>query len=90
MLKDGEGKELAPGSEISVNQFDGVKISMSPAPPSVRVSPASSSVTTSVAVAPRTATRSSHRVPGSIGLRPSPGKVWKNKADGPVIWVMCA
>lgn len=78
-LADGEGKDLAPGSEISVKQFDGIKI--------VDVTGTSIGKGTAGVIKRHhfgggRATHGnslSHRVPGSIGQRQSPGKVWKGK-----------
>jgi len=74
-----EGKDLQPGSEIKVGAFDGVKA----------VDVTGTSIGKGFAGVMKRhnfgggrATHGnslSHRVPGSIGQRQSPGKVWKNK-----------
>jgi large subunit ribosomal protein L3 len=78
-LNDGEGAELKPGAELKVDQFSGVK--------AVDV--------TGISLGKGFAgwqkrwnfgggrashgNSLSHRMPGSIGQRQSPGKVWKGK-----------
>ena len=74
-----EGKDLQLGSEIKVTAFDGIK--------AVDVTGTSigkgfAGVMKRYNFAGGRATHGnslSHRVPGSIGQRQSPGKVWKNK-----------
>ena len=74
-----EGKDLQIGSEIKVTAFDGIK--------AVDVTGTSigkgfAGVMKRYNFAGGRATHGnslSHRVPGSIGQRQSPGKVWKNK-----------
>ena len=78
-LADGEGADLATGAEIKVDSFDGVKA----------VDVTGTSVGKGFAGVQKRwnfgggrATHGnslSHRVPGSIGQRQSPGKVWKGK-----------
>lgn len=78
-LAEGEGKELAPGAEIKVDAFNEIK--------SVDVTGTSigkgfAGVIKRHNFGGGRATHGnslSHRVPGSIGQRQSPGKVWKNK-----------
>lgn len=78
-LADGEGSELAPGAEIKVGIFEGVK--------AVDVAGVSqgkgfAGVQKRWNFGGGRATHGnslSHRVPGSIGQRQSPGKVWKGK-----------
>lgn len=78
-LAEGEGQELAPGAEIKVDAFNDVK--------SVDVTGTSigkgfAGVIKRHNFGGGRATHGnslSHRVPGSIGQRQSPGKVWKNK-----------
>jgi large subunit ribosomal protein L3 len=78
-LAEGEGQELAPGAEIKVDAFSEVK--------SVDVTGTSigkgfAGVIKRHNFGGGRATHGnslSHRVPGSIGQRQSPGKVWKNK-----------
>jgi large subunit ribosomal protein L3 len=74
-----EGKDLQPGTEIKVEAFNGIK--------AVDVTGTSigkgfAGVMKRYNFAGGRATHGnslSHRVPGSIGQRQSPGKVWKNK-----------
>jgi len=78
-LADGEGAELAKGGEIKVDQFEGIKA----------VDVTGTSIGRGFAGVQKRwnfgggrATHGnslSHRVPGSIGQRQSPGKVWKGK-----------
>jgi len=78
-LKDGEGDELSAGGEIRVDQFDGVKA----------VDVCGTSLGKGFAGVQKRwnfgggrashGNSLSHRVPGSIGQRQSPGKVWKGK-----------
>lgn len=78
-LDEEEGKDLQPGSEIKVEAFNEVK----------RVDVTGTSIGKGFAGVIKRhnfgggrATHGnslSHRVPGSIGQRQSPGKVWKNK-----------
>lgn len=78
-LDDGEGVDFAPGSEIQVDVFADVK----------RVDVTGTSIGKGFAGVQKRwnfgggrATHGnslSHRVPGSIGQRQSPGKVWKGK-----------
>lgn len=78
-LDEAEGKDLAPGSEIKVEVFNGVK--------AVDVTGTSigkgfAGVIKRHGFGGGRATHGnslSHRSPGSIGQRQSPGKVWKNK-----------
>jgi large subunit ribosomal protein L3 len=78
-LNDGEGADLAPGGEIKVDQFSGVKA----------VDVTGTSLGKGFAGVQKRwnfgggrashGNSLSHRVPGSIGQRQSPGKVWKGK-----------
>ena len=78
-LDEAEGKDLAPGSEIKVEVFNGIKA----------VDVTGTSIGKGFAGVMKRhhfgggrATHGnslSHRSPGSIGQRQSPGKVWKNK-----------
>ncbi len=78
-LADGEGEQLAPGAEIKVDQFDGVK--------AVDVSGVSkgkgfAGVQKRWNFGGGRATHGnslSHRAPGSIGQRQAPGRVFKGK-----------
>ena len=74
-----EGADLQPGAEIKVGAFDGVKV----------VDVTGTSIGKGFAGVIKRhnfgggrashGNSLSHRVPGSIGQRQSPGKVWKNK-----------
>jgi len=78
-LDDNQGAELVPGSEITVVSFEGVKA----------VDVAGVSIGKGFAGVQKRwnfgggrashGNSLSHRVPGSIGQRQSPGKVWKGK-----------
>ncbi|MBX6421726.1 MAG: 50S ribosomal protein L3 [Nevskia sp.] len=78
-LKDGEGAELKPGAELRVDQFSGVKA----------VDVTGTSLGKGFAGWQKRwnfgggrashGNSLSHRMPGSIGQRQSPGKVWKGK-----------
>lgn len=78
-LADGEGSEFAPGSEIKVEVFADIK----------RVDVTGTSIGKGFAGVQKRwnfgggrashGNSLSHRVPGSIGQRQSPGKVWKGK-----------
>ena len=78
-LEEAEGQDLAPGSEIKVEVFNGIKA----------VDVTGTSIGKGFAGVIKRwhfgggrATHGnslSHRSPGSIGQRQSPGKVWKNK-----------
>ena len=78
-LADGEGEQLAPGAEIKVDQFDGVK--------AVDVSGVSkgkgfAGVQKRWNFGGGRATHGNsllHRAPGSIGQRQAPGRVFKGK-----------
>jgi large subunit ribosomal protein L3 len=78
-LKDGEGQDFAPGAEIAVGSFEGV----------ARVDVTGTSLGKGFAGWHKRwnfgggrashGNSLSHRRPGSIGQRQSPGKVWKGK-----------
>ncbi|WP_022978589.1 MULTISPECIES: 50S ribosomal protein L3 [Nevskia] len=78
-LDDSQGADLVPGSEITVTSFEGVKA----------VDVAGVSIGKGFAGVQKRwnfgggrashGNSLSHRVPGSIGQRQSPGKVWKGK-----------
>ena len=78
-LNDGQGDELAPGAEITVTSFEGVKaVDVS----GVSIGKGFAGVQTRWNFGGGRASHGnslSHRVPGSIGQRQSPGKVWKGK-----------
>ncbi|MCX7072489.1 MAG: 50S ribosomal protein L3 [Gammaproteobacteria bacterium] len=78
-LKDGQGDELAPGAEITVISFEGVKaVDVS----GVSIGKGFAGVQKRWNFGGGRASHGnslSHRVPGSIGQRQSPGKVWKGK-----------
>lgn len=77
-LNDGEGKDFAPGNEISVSVFEGVKaVDVS----GVSLGKGFAGVQKRWNFRGGRASHGnslSHRVPGSIGQRQTPGKVWKN------------
>jgi large subunit ribosomal protein L3 len=78
-LADGEGADFAPGAEINVDVFSDIK----------RVDVTGTSIGKGFAGVQKRwnfgggrashGNSLSHRVPGSIGQRQSPGKVWKGK-----------
>ena len=78
-LHDGQGDELAPGAEITVTSFEGVKaVDVS----GVSIGKGFAGVQKRWNFGGGRASHGnslSHRVPGSIGQRQSPGKVWKGK-----------
>jgi large subunit ribosomal protein L3 len=78
-LKDGEGQDFAAGAEISVSVFEGVKaVDVS----GVSLGKGFAGVQKRWNFGGGRASHGnslSHRVPGSIGQRQSPGKVWKGK-----------
>lgn len=78
-LNDGEGQELSTGAEISVTVFEGVKaVDVS----GVSMGKGFAGVQKRWNFGGGRASHGnslSHRVPGSIGQRQSPGKVWKGK-----------
>jgi large subunit ribosomal protein L3 len=78
-LNDGQGVELAPGAEITVTSFEGVKaVDVS----GVSIGKGFAGVQKRWNFGGGRASHGnslSHRVPGSIGQRQSPGKVWKGK-----------
>jgi len=78
-LNDGQGAELAPGAEITVATFEGVKaVDVS----GVSIGKGFAGVQKRWNFGGGRASHGnslSHRVPGSIGQRQSPGKVWKGK-----------
>jgi large subunit ribosomal protein L3 len=78
-LADGEGSELATGAEIKVSVFEGVKaVDVS----GVSLGKGFAGVQKRWNFGGGRASHGnslSHRVPGSIGQRQSPGKVWKGK-----------
>lgn len=78
-LNDGQGDELAPGAEITVTAFEGVKsVDVS----GVSIGKGFAGVQKRWNFGGGRASHGnslSHRVPGSIGQRQSPGKVWKGK-----------
>jgi len=78
-LKEGQGDELAPGAEITVISFEGVKaVDVS----GVSIGKGFAGVQKRWNFGGGRASHGnslSHRVPGSIGQRQSPGKVWKGK-----------
>ncbi|WP_293003714.1 50S ribosomal protein L3 [Nevskia sp.] len=78
-LNDGQGDELAPGAEITVTSFEGVKaVDVS----GVSIGKGFAGVQKRWNFGGGRASHGnslSHRVPGSIGQRQSPGKVWKGK-----------
>jgi large subunit ribosomal protein L3 len=78
-LNDGQGAELAPGAEITVTSFEGVKaVDVS----GVSIGKGFAGVQKRWNFGGGRASHGnslSHRVPGSIGQRQSPGKVWKGK-----------
>ncbi len=78
-LKDGEGEDFAAGAEISVSVFEGVKaVDVS----GVSIGKGFAGVQKRWNFRGGRASHGnslSHRVPGSIGQRQSPGKVWKGK-----------
>lgn len=78
-LNDGQGDELAPGAELTVTSFEGVKaVDVS----GVSIGKGFAGVQKRWNFGGGRASHGnslSHRVPGSIGQRQSPGKVWKGK-----------
>lgn len=78
-LDDNQGAELAPGAEITVTSFEGVKaVDVS----GVSIGKGFAGVQKRWNFGGGRASHGnslSHRVPGSIGQRQSPGKVWKGK-----------
>ena len=78
-LDDSQGAELAPGAEITVTSFEGVKaVDVS----GVSIGKGFAGVQKRWNFGGGRASHGnslSHRVPGSIGQRQSPGKVWKGK-----------
>ncbi len=78
-LNDGQGDDLAPGAEITVTSFEGVKaVDVS----GVSIGKGFAGVQKRWNFGGGRASHGnslSHRVPGSIGQRQSPGKVWKGK-----------
>lgn len=78
-LNDGEGQEFSTGAEISVTVFEGVKaVDVS----GVSMGKGFAGVQKRWNFGGGRASHGnslSHRVPGSIGQRQSPGKVWKGK-----------
>ncbi len=78
-LNDGEGQDFAPGAEISVSVFEGIKaVDVS----GVSLGKGFAGVQKRWNFRGGRASHGnslSHRVPGSIGQRQSPGKVWKGK-----------
>lgn len=78
-LDDGEGADLQPGSEVKVDVFEGVKaVDVS----GVSIGKGTAGVIKRWGFGGGRATHGnslSHRSPGSIGQRQTPGKVWKNK-----------
>lgn len=78
-LNDDQGGELAPGAEITVTSFEGVKaVDVS----GVSIGKGFAGVQKRWNFGGGRASHGnslSHRVPGSIGQRQSPGKVWKGK-----------
>jgi large subunit ribosomal protein L3 len=78
-LADGEGKDFAPGGEIKVDQFNDVKaVDVT----GISIGKGFAGVQKRWNFGGGRATHGnslSHRVPGSIGQRQSPGKVWKGK-----------
>ena len=78
-LNDGEGQDFAPGTEISVSVFEGIKaVDVS----GVSLGKGFAGVQKRWNFRGGRASHGnslSHRVPGSIGQRQSPGKVWKGK-----------
>lgn len=78
-LEGEEGSDLQPGSEIKVDSFDGVK-AVDVTGTSIGKGYAGVMKRHNFGGGRATHGNSlSHRVPGSIGQRQSPGKVWKNK-----------
>lgn len=78
-LEDGQGADLAPGAEIKVDTFDGVK-AVDVAGISLGKGFAGWHKRWNFGGGRATHGNSlSHRMPGSIGQRQSPGKVWKGK-----------
>ena len=78
-LADGQGADLAPGAEIKVDTFNGVK-SVDVAGTSMGKGFAGWHKRWNFGGGRATHGNSlSHRMPGSIGQRQSPGKVWKGK-----------
>ena len=78
-LDDGEGKDLKPGAEIKVDQFNGVKaVDVT----GITIGKGFAGVIKRHHFGGGRASHGnslSHRVAGSIGQRQSPGKVWKGK-----------
>lgn len=78
-LNDGEGQDFAAGSEIGVSVFEGIKaVDVS----GVSIGKGFAGVQKRWNFGGGRASHGnslSHRVPGSIGQRQSPGKVWKGK-----------
>jgi len=78
-LDDGEGADLQLGSEVKVGVFEGVKaVDVS----GVSIGKGTAGVIKRWGFGGGRATHGnslSHRSPGSIGQRQTPGKVWKNK-----------
>jgi len=78
-LEENQGAELAPGAEITVTSFEGVKaVDVS----GVSIGKGFAGVQKRWNFGGGRASHGnslSHRVPGSIGQRQSPGKVWKGK-----------
>jgi large subunit ribosomal protein L3 len=78
-LNDGEGADFVPGAEIAVTVFEGVKaVDVS----GVSIGKGFAGVQKRWNFGGGRASHGnslSHRVPGSIGQRQSPGKVWKGK-----------
>lgn len=78
-LDDSQGADLAPGAEITVTSFEGVKaVDVS----GVSIGKGFAGVQKRWNFGGGRASHGnslSHRVPGSIGQRQSPGKVWKGK-----------
>lgn len=78
-LEDGQGADLAPGAEIKVEAFSGVK-AVDVAGTSLGKGFAGWHKRWNFGGGRATHGNSlSHRMPGSIGQRQSPGKVWKGK-----------
>ena len=78
-LEDGQGADLAPGAEIKVDTFTGVK-AVDVAGTSLGKGFAGWHKRWNFGGGRATHGNSlSHRMPGSIGQRQSPGKVWKGK-----------
>jgi large subunit ribosomal protein L3 len=78
-LGENEGADLATGTELKVDLFEAGQLVDVQGTPSARASPARSSGTTSRWADATHGNSVSHRAPGSIGQRQTPGRVFKGK-----------